>query len=57
MGTPYDTNLPSDLRLLKQEIEGYARAYGLDFYDTIFEVLDGEDLNEIGRASCRERVY
>jgi len=47
MGTPYDTNLPHDLRVLKAEIEGYARDYGLDFYDTIFEVLDGEDLNEV----------
>src|SRR5437660_3003479 len=47
MGTPYATNLPADLRVLKQEIEGYARGYGLDFYDTIFEVLDAEDLNEV----------
>jgi stage V sporulation protein R len=43
----YDTRLPPDLRVLKQEIEGYARGYGLDFYDTIFEVVDAEDLNEI----------
>lgn len=47
MGTPYDTRLPADLYNLKQEIEGYARGYGLDFYETIFEVLDGEDLNEV----------
>jgi stage V sporulation protein R len=47
MGTPYDTNLPADLRALKQEIEGWAREYGLDFYETIFEVLDAEDLNEV----------
>jgi hypothetical protein len=32
MLTPYDTRLPPDLRDLKEEIEGYARAYGLDFY-------------------------
>jgi stage V sporulation protein R len=44
---PYDTRLPADLRALKQEIEGYARDYGLDFYETIFEVLDAEDLNEV----------
>ena len=35
MGIPYDPTLPADLRALKQEIEGYARAYGLDFYETI----------------------
>src|SRR5438309_496229 len=47
MGIPYDTKLPPDLRDLKQEIEGYARGYGLDFYEQIFEVIDAEDLNEI----------
>jgi stage V sporulation protein R len=47
MGVPYDTNLPADLRALKHEIEGYAREYGLDFYETVFELIDAEDLNEI----------
>jgi stage V sporulation protein R len=47
MGIPYDTRLPPDLRALKQEIEGHARSFGLDFYDTIFEVVEAEDLNEI----------
>src|SRR5438105_3161732 len=45
--TPYNTNLPADLRALKEEIEGHARSYGLDFYETIFEVVEGDDLNEI----------
>src|SRR3954466_10004708 len=43
----YNTNLPPDLRVLKEEIEAHARAYGLDFYETIFEVVDADDLNEI----------
>lgn len=43
----YNTNLTPDLRVLKDEIEGYARDYGLDFYETIFEVVDADDLNEI----------
>jgi stage V sporulation protein R len=43
----YNTNLPPNLRVLKEEIEGYARGYGLDFYETIFEVIDADDLNEI----------
>ena len=47
MQTPYDTRLPPHLRALKQEIEGYARGYGLDFYETIFEVIDADDLNEV----------
>ncbi len=47
MGTPYDTSLPAELRTLQREIEGYARDFGLDFYETIFEVLDAEDLNEV----------
>jgi stage V sporulation protein R len=47
MPTPYDTRLPPHLRSWKEEIEGHARAYGLDFYETIFEVVDGDDLNEI----------
>lgn len=47
MNQPYDTTLPPELRALKQEIEGYARGYGLDFYDTIFEVVDADDLNEV----------
>jgi stage V sporulation protein R len=45
--TFFNTNLPPDLRALKEEIEGHARAYGLDFYETIFEVVDADDLNEI----------
>ena len=36
----YMTSLPPDLAALKAEIEGYARGYGLDFYEAIFEVLD-----------------
>jgi len=47
VGIPYDTTLPPDLRALKLEIEDHARSYGLDFYETIFEVLDAEDLNEV----------
>src|SRR5438270_835012 len=47
MNRPYDTNLPPHLRALKEEIEGYARGYGLDFYETIFEVIDADDLNEV----------
>src|SRR5947199_4038602 len=47
MQTPYNTDLPPHLRSLKEEIEGYAHGYGLDFYETIFEVIDADDLNEV----------
>jgi len=47
MDAPYDPNLPPHLRSLQEEIEGYAREYGLDFFRTIFEVVDADDLNEI----------
>ena len=47
MSTVNAHNLPADLRDLQLETEEHARAYGLDFYDTIFEVLDYDELSEI----------
>ncbi|MSP63492.1 MAG: SpoVR family protein [Myxococcales bacterium] len=41
------TNLPTDLYDIQQEIEGHARAYGLDFFETVFEVLDYQRMNEV----------
>lgn len=38
---------PTEYKNLKYEIEGYAREYGLDFFDTIFEVLDFDEMNEL----------
>ncbi len=40
-------DLPADLRALQLETEQHAREFGLDFYDTIFEVLDYDELSEI----------
>ena len=45
MSTEHD--LPADLRDLQVEIEAHALALGLDFYDTVFEVLDYDELSEI----------
>jgi stage V sporulation protein R len=39
--------LPADLAALQVEIEGHARRYGLDFFATIFEVVDSDQLNEV----------
>ncbi|PYV90408.1 MAG: SpoVR family protein, partial [Acidobacteria bacterium] len=40
-------NLPTELERIRGEIEGYAMDYGLDFYETIFEILDFKQLNEV----------
>ena len=42
-----NSNLPPALQKMQVEIEGYARGYGLDFYATIFEHIDADDLNAI----------
>lgn len=42
-----DRTLPADLRRLQLEIEGHARAYGLDFFDVLFELVDCDELNSI----------
>jgi stage V sporulation protein R len=42
-----NTSLPPYLADMQREIEGYARAYGLDFFPVIFEVLDYKTMNEV----------
>jgi len=32
---------------MREEIAGYARGYNLDFYDTIFELVEFDELNEV----------
>jgi stage V sporulation protein R len=39
--------LPGYLLDMQREIEGHARAYGLDFFETIFEVLDYQRMHEV----------
>ncbi len=41
------TSLPAHLHDIKKQIEAYAREYGLDFYDTIFEVLGFDEINMV----------
>ncbi len=38
---------PPYLREMQEEIEGHARAYGLDFFPIIYEVLDYKTMNEV----------
>ncbi len=40
-------SLSPRLQDLKVEIEGYARAFGLDFFETVFEVLSTDELNMV----------
>jgi stage V sporulation protein R len=39
--------LSPELRSLQTRIEQYAREYGLDFFEIVYEVLDWEEINEI----------
>ena len=39
--------LPARLEVIRAEIEGYARGYGLDFFETIFEILDYKQVSEV----------
>jgi stage V sporulation protein R len=41
------TELPADLHAAWEEIEGYARSYGLDFFPIIYKVLDYKTLYEV----------
>jgi stage V sporulation protein R len=40
-------NLPPELEKVREEIEAAARGYGLDFFETRFEVLDYDQINEV----------
>ncbi len=40
-------NLTSDLERARVEIEKHARSFGLDFFPTIFELVDHDELNEV----------
>ncbi len=40
-------SLTPELARLNQEIEAHARDYGLDFYETFFEMLDFEEMNMV----------
>ncbi|MEZ4366799.1 MAG: SpoVR family protein [Kofleriaceae bacterium] len=44
---PAIKELPEYLRALQLEVEGHARAYGLDFFPILYEVLDYKTMNEV----------
>jgi stage V sporulation protein R len=43
----HHAQLPAHLHDIRQRVEGYARGYGLDFYDTVFEVLGFDEINMV----------
>jgi stage V sporulation protein R len=47
MSTVETSNLPPQLAAMQREIEEYARGHGLDFFPTIFEYIDADQLNAI----------
>jgi stage V sporulation protein R len=40
-------SLPPELAEIEAEVQVYAREYGLDFFDTIFEMLDYQQINQV----------
>jgi stage V sporulation protein R len=42
-----NSQLPKYLADMQREVEGYAQEYGLDFFETVFEVLDYQRMNEV----------
>lgn len=40
-------HFPAYLREMQEQVEGYARAFGLDFFPIIYEVLDYKTMNEV----------
>jgi stage V sporulation protein R len=47
MGFFPDSALTPELARLRDEIQGYARGYGLDFFEVIFEMVDHEEINSL----------
>ncbi len=47
MATTQYLTLPTELAECQIEIEEYARGHGLDFFPTIFEMVDADQLNAI----------
>ncbi|MCO6454598.1 MAG: SpoVR family protein [Pirellulaceae bacterium] len=47
---PHFRRLPQELVEIQRKMEGHARDYGLDFFPTIFELVDADQLHAI--AAC-----
>ena len=47
MGDFIDSSLPPELVVIRDEIKKYAEDFGLDFFDTVFEMVDHEQINSL----------
>jgi stage V sporulation protein R len=47
LSSDYTTSLTPELAKIKEEIEAHAKAYGLDFFETIFEMVDYDQINSL----------
>lgn len=43
----YSSGLTPELAKIKEEIQGYARGYGLDFFEVVFEMVDYDQINSL----------
>jgi len=43
----FGTELTPELQRANEEIKAHAKSFGLDFFDTVFEVIDYKQINEI----------
>jgi len=41
------TDLTAELAAIRDEVQGYARGYGLDFFEVIFEMIDYDGINSL----------
>lgn len=54
---PRALRLPAELETARLEIESYARGYGLDFFPTIFEMVDLPQMSEVASYSGFPKRY
>ena len=47
MATGQSTSLSPELAKLQEEIRGYAESFGLDFFETIFEMVPSDTINSL----------
>ncbi len=56
MASVETSNLPAELVAMQVEVEEYARGYGLDFFPTIFEYIDADQLNAMIQTFIDQRL-
>src|SRR3990167_1524196 len=52
-----ESDLPKELAELRDRVRGFARGFGLDFFEIIFEVLDYDEINSIAASGGFPKRY